>query len=512
MKTWMIRIGIIIDLLLVLSVMALWLASPLTVTLNFSLTVFTFLLTGILIYPQRAEIKNFVKGNYFKKLTVLLINFFLVASIVGIINYLASKKGAEFDLTARKANTITPQTQKVLEMIQSPVKITLFAKREEWPQYLALLKIYQSASSKIQVDAIDMDLKPHIAREKGITESGTVEVVTDKTQMNIHLESELNLTNALIKTLREKPIKIYMTQGHNELACSTKEPEGLSLFCDSLTNINYTIEAVDLMKSSVVPEDADILAVIGPDSAFQKEEVIQIEAFLNKGGSLLLAIAPSFEFDRYENFRALLKKWGLDIRNDLVLDRISTVQGTDATVPLINNYASDHELTKDLKARSLFPMSSSISKLEAPEIHTSLLAFTSAFPASWAESDLPAVIKGKAVFDEKDLKGPIAVLAVAEKHQHQNANRDSRIVLSGSSSAFANAYLQQEGNRKLLTQSVAWLALDEGMASLNKTIETDSPVVLSGTHLNLIFVVSIVLIPVIFWALAWMMYRKRSQQ
>lgn len=511
MKTWMIRIWAIIDLLVILSALALWLAAPAMVTLNISLTIFSILLTAVLLYPHREEIKVFVKSSYFKKCIVMGINIFLVCSIVGLFNYLGNRKGLEIDVTHKGMNTVAPQTQKVLEMLTSPVKINLYAKREDWPQYLGLLKLFSSASSKIQLEAIDMDLKPHLAKEKGITQSGTIELISEKAQLQVFLDSELTLTNALLKTLRDKPIKVYFTIGHNELTCKSREADGISLFCDTLTGTNYELAELDLMKESSVPTDADVLIIAGPDSSFLKEEVQRVEDYLNRGGSLLMALAPSFELDRYQNLRELMGRFGLDIRNDLVLDRVSTVQGADATIPLINNYASDHELTKDLKARSLFPMSSSISKIQVEEVHSALLAMTTSFPGSWAESDLDTVVKGKAVFDDKDLKGPIAVLAAAEKHQHTTKVKDTRIILSGSSSALVNAYIQQEGNRKLFSQSVAWLAFDEGILSFNKVVETDSPIVLSAIHLNIVFVVSIILLPVIFWALAFLMYRKRSQ-
>ncbi len=511
MKIWIIRIWAIIDLLIIISTMVLWLAAPGMVTLNISLSVFALVLTIVLLYPQRNEIRQFVKSSYFKKLIGLGINIGLVLSIIGLFNYLGNKRIITYDITARKTNTIAPQSLKVLEMVKNPVKITLYAKREDWGKYLGLLKMFTNASPKIQVEAIDIDLKPHLAKEKGITESGTIEVVSDKTQLLVLLDSELTLTNAILKTLRSKSVKVYFTIGHNELTCKSKEAEGLSTFCDSLTYTNYELAELDLMKEQAVPADADVVIVAGPDSAFLKEEVDRLGKYLDNGGALLMALAPSFEIDRYSNLRELMKKWGLDIRNDLVLDRLSTVQGADATIPLINSYASDHELTKDLKSRSLFPMSSSISKVKVDDIHSSLLAMTTQFPGSWAESDLETVIKGKAAFDEKDLKGPVAVLAAAEKHSHNAKIKDSRILLSGSSSAMVNGYIQQEGNRKLFSQAVAWLAFDEGILSFNKSIEAESPVVLSSVHLNLIFVISILLVPVIFWALAYMMYRKRRQ-
>ncbi len=441
------------------------------------------------------------------------INIFLVCSILGIVNYLGNRKSAEIDITKKGLNTLAPQSLKVIEMLKSPVKINLYAKREDWPQYLGLLKLFSAQSSKIQVEAIDIDLSPQIAREKNISQSGTIEVVTDSTSMQIQLDSELTLTNALLKTLRDKAVKVYFTTGHNELNCKNIEADGISLFCQSLSSTNYEIAEIDLMKEIKIPADADVLVIAGPESAFLKEEVERIENYLNNGGPLLIALAPSFETDRYLSLREVLKKWGLDIRNDLVLDRVSTVQGADATIPLINNYASDHELTKDLKARSLFPMSSSIQKIQGSDdhLHASLLAMTTHFPGSWGESDLAAVASGKATFDDKDVKGPVAVLAAVEKH-HENAKiKETRIILSGSSSALVNAYFQQEGNRKIFTQAVAWLAFDEGILSFNKVVEAESPIVLSGAHLNIVFVVSIILLPIIFWALAFLMYRKRRQ-
>jgi ABC-type uncharacterized transport system involved in gliding motility auxiliary subunit len=138
-----------------------------------------------------------------------------------------------------------------------------------------------------------------------------------------------------------------------------------------------------------------------------------------------------------------------------------------------------------------------------------ILASTSSFPGSWAETDLKGITSGKAEFKEKeDTKGPIGLIGVGERVGSE-ANKDSRFVLLGSSSFLINAYQAQSGNSALFLNTVSWLIKDEGIISFNRPGVEEYPLILSAQHIQMIFVIAILLVPIIFFGCAIFIYRRR---
>lgn len=508
MKSWLFPLWVIIDVLIFMAALSLWIAAPEYTTLNIGLTVFSVSLGFLLMFAKFEEIKIFVRSHYFEKVLYHSINVLLVISILGVVNYLGNKNFKEFDLTKEKRNSLTDQSLKVLEMVKSPLKMTVFAKREEWAPMLALLKLYEAQNKKISLEAIDTDLRPDLVKAKNITQNGTVVVSYNGNESSFPLVDELSVTNALLKALRDEKIVLYFVTGHQELNCEESSEEGLSVLCEKLKLQNYEVRPLDLAKAPHVPKDATAVFVLGPISAFLPQETTLLKEYLEEGGSLFLALAPAFKAELYDNLTSLVKPYGLKLGKDIVIDRLSTIQGAEATIPIISQYSADHPITNGFNLRTVFPLSSSVSTIEGKDSAV-LLAMTSSFPGSWAETNLKGVTEGKAQFDEKqDQKGPVGLMGISELSL-KNGALNSRVVLLGSSSFLVNAYQGQVGNTTLFLNSVSWMVDDEGIISFNRPGLEEMPVILSAQHLQMIFIISIILVPIIFFGTAIFVYRRR---
>ncbi len=508
MKTWLFPLWIIIDILVGVASVAMWIAAPEFRVLNTSMTVFAMALLAVLVIIKLEDVKVFVKSRYFRKVFFHTINIALVFSILGILNYLGNKNFREFDLTKERRNSLTSQTLKIIEMVKSPVKFTLFSKREEWKWILTVLKMYQAKSPLITVEAIDTDLRPDLVKSKGITANGTVIISHKEKEFSFLISDELSVTNALLKALRDEKIIIYMVTGHQELSCGDHSQEGISILCEKLRSQNYVVKDLNLAQLKEVPNDASAVMVLGPIAGFFPEEAKRLEDYLSRGGSLYLALAPAFKAELYSNLTKLATPFGLALGNDVVVDRTSTVQGGEATIPIVSRYEEGHPVTAGFNHRTVFPLSSSVSTIEGNDSAT-LLALTNDFPGSWAESDLKGVTEGQAKFDEKkDRKGPIGLMGVGER-VGKEGNSDSRFVLLGSSSFLVNAYQAQSGNTTLFLNTTSWMLNDEGIISFNRPGTEEYPVILSAQHIQLIFVISILLVPIIFFGAGIFVYRRR---
>jgi ABC-type uncharacterized transport system involved in gliding motility auxiliary subunit len=508
MKSWLYPLWVIINVLIFLMAMLLWIAAPEYLTLNIGITVFAFSLGLILAFFRKESIFIFIKSAYFKKASFHVLNVLLVIGIIGLLNYLGNKNYKQFDITAEKRNSLTEQSEKVMQMIEQPLKMTVFSKREEWQPILNLLKLYESKNKNIQTDAIDIDLRPDLVKSKGIERSGTVIITYRDKETMFHITDELSVTNALLKAARDTKIVLYFLKGHQELNCADKSQIGISQLCARLVGQNYEVKTLDLTRTIDIPADATALFVMGPTTAFLKSEIEQLERYLIKGGSMFLALAPAFNANLHGDLVKLASPYGLTLGNDIVLDRLSTVQGAEATIPIVTNYDSNHAITTGFTQRTVFPLSSSVQAIDEKD-GAILLAFTSSFPGSWAETDLKGVTEGKATYQEgADTKGPIALLGIGESSKN---TMGSRFALLGSSSFLQNAYQSQSGNTNLFLNTVSWIAEDEGIISLNRPGIEEHPVILSAQHLQMIFVISIMLVPIVFFGSAIFIYRRRRQ-
>ena len=508
MKMWLYPLWVIIDILVALSSLTLWIATPEYRTLNVGLTVFAMALAVLLLFMRWQEVTVYVKSQYFKRVLYHVLNVALVISIVGVINYLGNKNYKEFDLTVEKRNSLTDQTSKVLEMVKEPLTMTVYAKREEWKPVLDLLKLYEAKSANIKITAVDTDVRPDLVKAKKILQNGTVIIEYKGVESIFLISDELSVTNALLKALRDEKIVLYMVTGHQELSCEESTPEGISDICGNLRNQSYEIKTLDLTKTTEVPSDASAVMVFGPVTGFLPSEAKQLQAYLAQGGSLFLGLAPAFKSEVYDNLTTLAAPYGLKLGKDVVVDRTSTVQGSEATIPIVSNYEHNHPITEDFDLRTVFPLSSSVSTIEGNDAAT-FIASTAVFPGSWAETDLKGITSGKATFQEKsDLKGPIGLMGVGVL-VGANANKESRFVLLGSSSFLINAYQNQTGNTTLFLNTVSWLINDEGIISFNRPGIEEYPVILSEQHIHMIFVIAILLVPIVFFGSAIFIYRRR---
>ena len=508
MKMWLFPLWVIINILVALSAIALWIAAPEYKTLNVGMTIFALTLATLLSFMRWNELSVYVRSQYFKHVLYHSLNLLLLFGILSVVNYLGNKNYHEFDMTKEKRNSLTDQTLNVLRIVKSPLVLTIFAKREEWKPMIDMLKLYEAKNKNITITAVDTDVRPDLVKENKIAQNGTVLIEYKSIKSRFVIGDELAITNAILKAIREEKIVLYMVTGHEELSCENTTQEGMSDLCNKLVAQNYEVKNLDLTKTTEIPKDASAVMVFGPVSGFLASEAKQLEKYLEDGGSVFLGLAPAFKSEVYQNLTDLAKPYGLKLGRDVVIDRLSTVQGSEATIPIINHYEHDHPITSDFQLRTIFPLSSSVSTIQGNDAAT-ILAHTSSFPGSWAETDLKGITGGKAEFKEKeDVKGPIGLIGVGER-VGEAANKDSRFVLLGSSSFLINAYQTQSGNTTLFLNTVSWLVKDEGIISFNRPGLEEYPVLLSSQHIQMIFVFAILFVPIIFFGCAIFIYRRR---
>ncbi|MGB4159754.1 MAG: Gldg family protein, partial [Bacillota bacterium] len=98
-----------------------------------------------------------------------------VVAIVLMINILVARHSIKFDLTKNRFYTLSEATREFLNGLGQPVKITAFFPEGDAMGEVVrdLLREYTRISPKIQVEFIDPDKQPSLAKQYDITAYGT---------------------------------------------------------------------------------------------------------------------------------------------------------------------------------------------------------------------------------------------------------------------------------------------------------------------------------------------------
>lgn len=498
---WIVSVGLLI------SSITTFIVSPEYFVFNLIVLFLSLIIGLFLIRESKSGIIKFFKSHYFKNLSSNLITISIVLAIIFLINYLGFKNNIYFDLTSKSLHTLSEQSQQIISQVNKPMKMTLFAKRADWDHYLSFLKKYAIINKHIQLSAIDIDTEPALVKLNEIKEAGTVLIEYNDKRVSVSANSELKVTNKLLKIIRDRKIIISYTTGHGELNPKEEADNSSKFLFDHIKDSNYDLFSIDLLKTTEIPKETNAVLVLAPTKGFLDSEILQLKLYLENGGNLIISLGPELKIEKLSNLYAFLLNNGVRFQNSIVIDRLASVQGANATIPIITDYDKEHSITKNFTGRTLFPLSSALLEVPSEDRNFTSLAKTTLFPASWAEVNIDDVLKGTAKYDEQDIKGPVD-LAVAVYNKKTN----SKMVVFGSRSFISDAYKSQNTNFNLFLNGLAWAIDDEGIISITRPGLDSERILISMSQDLLILFFLMVCSPTIFFALGVYMYRRRRNK
>jgi ABC-type uncharacterized transport system involved in gliding motility auxiliary subunit len=460
--------------------------------------------------------------DYFKRRSArhgasALVMILLVLGILVFVEAISARHSVRLDLTASKTFTLSEQTSRILKNLEKPVRVTAFYQEgsPEAEEARVLLGQYDYASRKFSFTFVDPDRFPGKARRYNITAYGTLVLETDTREEKITQATEQELTNALLRVTRKAEKVIYFMSGHDERSTEDYGKDGYSSIKKAIEDQNYVVRELLLMRAEQVPADASVLIIAGAKKTLFPEEISTLKRCIDQGGHLLILIDPETNTGLSE----LLKSHGIEVSEDVIVDKLSRLFGADYLTPIVSQYAGYHPITENFNTASFFPHARSIRVGKDVPLYVQNTELAKTGPNSWAETDLIMLREGKASFDsQKDTMGPIPV-AIVSTIQHQteeardsqieetvgykaeepdekrSAPRPARIVVFGDSDFVGNSYLNLSGNRDLFMNALSWLAEEEDLIAIRPKKRESQPVVLSYTEGRIIFWTSVVLLP-----------------
>lgn len=438
--------------------------------------------------------------------------------ILIILNIIFAKFNYRADLTAAKQFSLAEQTKKVLKHLDKEVQVIGFFKTGEEFQAKELLTEYSQYSPKFKFQFIDPDKKPGLAKKYGIKAYSTFVVECEGKEEKVQKTAEEDLTNAIIKVTREGVKKIYFTTGHGEKDIDNSDRMGLSTAKKAIEDENYQVEKILLAEQDSIPNDCTVLVVAGPKSDLFKKEQDMIDNYLKEGGKVLFMLDPEAP-DGYVSF---LKEWGFKIGKDVVVDAsgIGQLFGAGPTIPIVSKY-ENHTLTKDFHVMTFYPEARSVSRADETPSGLVFNAIAKTSPRSWAETS--PITGGRIAYDDgQDTKGPITILAVAEKDADNpkrrpedkydlgNSKVKARIAVFGDSDFASNSYFNVQGNGDIFMNTISWLAEEEDLISVRPKDPEDRRLNLTAKQSRILLYVGVILLPVLIFATGIFVYTKRK--
>jgi ABC-type uncharacterized transport system involved in gliding motility auxiliary subunit len=422
----------------------------------------------------------------------------MIVAFVGImvmVNALAVNHHWRWDLTASKQFSLSDQTINVLKGLKDPIKVTGFFstnnpyQTDSQGQLDNLLKSYQLYTDKLSYSFVDPDAKPGIARQYGITSYGTVVFERGDKKQSTTTVDEQSLTSTLLKVTSDQVKGVYFLTGHKERDPNDGSQLGYSSIKSALEKENYKVGTINFAITDTVPSDMSMLVIAGPQVQFAPKELDAINKYLDSGGKALIMTEAGVT----DSINQILSKWGIQSRDDLIIDPSSSFFG-DPTAPLVNTYTFP-DVTKGVQGlMTFFPTARSLTKMDNVTTTLAIQPILSSSQSSWGETEYKDAQQVRPD-PGKDAMGPLqfamAVSSSASK---------TRLVVFGDSDFAANGPLQAVqnfGNQDLLAGAVNWLGEEEAMVAIGPKTPDQRPLTLPPGSSRLVVFSSLILLPLV---------------
>lgn len=429
-----------------------------------------------------------------------------------------------WDLTMEARRDLSPQTVRVLESMTQEVEVLcFFLGIEDELVQIARSKTFrfldqcQQHTDLLQVEHLDPDVDRERLNALKVTHAspqGTIVLKCKDRQKIIVLSGgsprleERDFTNALVNVLRESKPVLYYLQGHGETDLASEDPQqGGSMLAQLLQGEAYELKPLTLsITEPEVPADCDVLSIANLSSDLHPRELTAVEAFLKRGGRLLLLIEPwtgvKLGASQREHLRPFLEEqYGISVGSDFCFAGQRKGKGRwqvelspeEAPYKDVEEgfgeykgaFNATHPITRSFDQVMVFEACRTVSKAKTMPQGVAVTELLRTPPDYWAESDVAGFFEGQPMTrSENERQGPLpvavtAVMPVAPEQAHEGGPRDARILVVGDATFALNSGMTTPGNLNLALNAMGWLTEREELIAIRPSAKTDPPLMLT---------------------------------
>ena len=144
---------------------------------------------------------------------------------------------------------------------------------------------------RVRVETVDIDASPGDARRYGVTRAGGVVVEAGPRFRRIDAVTEPALASAILQVSSAVAPRVCFAAGEGGHGLSDSGSQGLSGLVSVLTASNYQVAPVSLLEGEI-PADCSAVVIAGAPNGISADALTRLDAYLARGGRLLLALDP----------------------------------------------------------------------------------------------------------------------------------------------------------------------------------------------------------------------------
>lgn len=455
----------------------------------------------------------------------------LAGAALLLFGYVTTALDRTIDFSYFKTSQPGEAVREIVLSLEAPLRAAFFfpAVHPVKDELLGYFQELARATDRVVVEDYDRFSDPEAAADYGARRDGTLflRVAGRTEQLDFPLEMEFarrdlrildgHIQRVLLELARSRRYA-YLTTGHGELndpQGTVEEPDAeeirlrriregqeapverqlpLQVLRGLLTGLNYTVRDIGIRQGlgGRIPDDAAMVMILAPQTAFHPSEMNAILEYVDQGGSLLVALEPGSEF-RFEEFRGRL---GIDYDPAMTLDdeRYLPERFTNADRRLVlTNRISTHPAVSLAGRRAGGQMDlvldgpGRVSAAEDIEgLRTTMIINT--FPTNYQDRN------GNFEFDEDtEVQESHAVAAAVESMDRQGDGEGSamRALVYADADLFTDRILlYQLMNPAIVADGIRWLGREEALGG-DVISEEDVPIVHTRAE-NVIWFYSII--------------------
>lgn len=374
---------------------------------------------------------------------------------------LVARVGWRVDLSPGRRFVLSEHARQILAALDRPVEIVAFLRAED-PRNRDiedLLERVGGGSPHVSSRLVDVNRNPALARAYGVDAYGAVVVESDGRRRDFTNPTEQTLMAAIIQVTRPARRRVYFSAGHGERGIGDRDRQsGYSTANVALINELYEVGEIVLDGQTPVPDDAAALVVAAPRRDLPPGTLRQIEAYLHRGGGVLVLLEPGKEAP---SLARLLRRYGVAVSDEVVLDGHQRMFAGDYLTMLVPGRSADHPVSAALTSTPLMSGVRAVRTVPT-DATASAIDLLATAPESWRTPDLSVLERGAGEFvPGRDTRGPVPVGASVLVRTEDG--KPGRLLAYGDADFASNLLLEYLGNRDLLLNSVNWLAGEETM-------------------------------------------------
>lgn len=472
--------------------------------------------------------KRFRNGSYSATMIVVVI------AIVIILNLVVSKipsQYLELDISSNKLYTISEESEKLFDSLEEDVNIYYLVSdtaKENYPELTKLLEKYADRSKHITLSVKDPELYPTFGNKYEATSTTSVIVESDKrfelldfndiytisnysdyyngyADAEYAFNGENILANAIDYVTTDSLPTIYNLVGEGEASLD----DNIETI---ITDAHITINDLDMLANSDIPDDCDCLFINAPTDDFNSVTTKAILKYLENGGQAMIIVGDKNVKDM-PNFLSVLEAYGVTVEDGIVYEGDGNYINQGNPTSIIPETIST-DITVDMVsagARVLMTNSHSIKELEDNRDTLKIDSLLTTSESSYLKS---GDMENTDNYEKKDgdAEGPFDVAvaisdseANAESEEETSTEEDSteedvetRLVVFGSSAIVDSSIYNSvtKNDAYLFAYAIGWMCNYEDSISIAAKSMSDESLVITDSQVNLWMTVYL-LIPVV---------------